>query len=165
MTEYFKINYPEEYDLVEEYASDILVSDGMTIEKSIAHHGIVNTYDHSVHVAIVCISLVQKFDLNVDLSSLIRGALLHDYYLYKAPAGEKGHTSHLFLHPRRAFNNAKEDFEINEIEEDIILKHMFPATPMIPKYLESWIVIYADKVCATKEQKISVMSKANFGAK
>ena len=133
----------------------------MQIEKEISHHGTISTYFHSIHVAIICIVLVQKFSLAVDLPSLIRGALLHDYYLYYSPEDDKGSFANLFLHPRKAYNNAVEDFEINNIEKDIIIKHMFPVTPGLPKYLESWIIIYADKICALKEYKLSLEYKAS----
>ncbi len=43
------------------------------------------------------------------------------------------------------------DFSINKIEEDIILKHMFPLNIDIPKYRESWIVTVADKISASIE--------------
>ena len=47
--------------------------------------------------------------------------------------------------------NARRDFELNEIEQDMIRKHMFPLNPVPPKYRESWILCMADKICASKE--------------
>ena len=39
----------------------------------------------------------------------------------------------------------------NEVEKDIILKHMWPLTFKLPTYSESYIVTTADKYCATRE--------------
>ncbi len=37
------------------------------------------------------------------------------------------------------------------MEKDIIIKHMWPITIILPKYKESFIVGCADKFCATVE--------------
>jgi len=92
-----------------------------------------------------------KLHLNVTYPSLIRGALLHDYFLYDWHERSRDHRLHGFFHPRRALKNAREDFELTSIESDIILRHMFPLNPVPPKYLESWIVCIADKVCTMRE--------------
>ena len=47
--------------------------------------------------------------------------------------------------------NAERDFEIGKIEKDIILKHMFPLTPIPPVYRESALVCFADTLCAVME--------------
>ena len=71
-------------------------------------------------------------------------------------------------HPSVARNNADRDFELNDVERDIIAKHMFPLTPFLPMYRESFIVSIADKWCALAETfKIDVSSyiiyRINFG--
>ena len=43
------------------------------------------------------------------------------------------------------------DFNLNEKERDIILKHMFPLTVKPPRFKESYIVMLADKYCAVYE--------------
>jgi uncharacterized protein len=87
----------------------------------------------------------------VDYATLIRGALLHDYFLYDWHERNNEHRLHAFSHPRKAMQNACEDFELTSKEKNIILRHMFPLTPIPPYYLESWIVCVADKYCALKE--------------
>ena len=58
-----------------------------------------------------------------------------------------------------AMRNADRDFTLNEIEKDIISKHMFPLTPFLPRHRESFIVCLADKWCALAETfKIDVSS-------
>ena len=48
--------------------------------KQFMQHGDTNVYDHCVAVAKVSCVLVDKMGLSVDRESLIRGALLHDYF-------------------------------------------------------------------------------------
>lgn len=114
-------------------------------------HGNISIYEHSIAVAYTSCRIACKLHLNVDYVSLIRGALLHDYFLYDWHDRDNGHRLHGFFHPGKALKNAREDFELTTIEENIILRHMFPLTLIPPCYLESWIVCIADKYCATKE--------------
>ena len=50
--------------------------------KAYIQHGNVTTYDHSVLVAYYSCMLAYKLRLRLDEQALIKGALLHDYYLY-----------------------------------------------------------------------------------
>jgi uncharacterized protein len=40
---------------------------------------------------------------------------------------------------------------LNDIEKDIIEKHMWPLTLKLPKYKEAFIVSFVDKYCAFME--------------
>lgn len=133
------------------YADDILKSSGMNKTKNYAHHGTVSCYEHSVAVALMSLSIAKFFHVRVDVESLLRGALLHDYYLYDWH--ERGsHTGlHGFNHAKIALQNAERDFSLNEIQRDIIEKHMFPMNPALPRCKETVIVTIADKICSTKE--------------
>ena len=62
-------------------ASDILNSAGMQYEKGIVHHAGVSEYDHSRRVAVVCLAFSKFFSPQVNRRRLVRGALLHDYFL------------------------------------------------------------------------------------
>lgn len=78
--------------------------------------------------------------------------MLHDLFLYdwrKKQPDRKGF--HGFRHPRIALNNSLKLFNLNEKEQDIILKHMWPITIIPPKYLESYIITFVDKYCALQE--------------
>lgn len=114
-------------------------------------HGSVSIYEHSIDVARMSCWLAYKLRINVDYASLIRGALLHDYFLYDWHDRSKEHRLHAFSHPRKALQNACEDFKLTPKEKNIILRHMFPLTPIPPCYLESWIVCVTDTFCALKE--------------
>jgi len=138
-------------DLIMKYGSDIINSPGMRLEKRFIQHGNVTCYDHSLSVTYMSIWIATKLKIKVDMRSLIRGALLHDYFLYDWHIPDKSHRLHGFHHANTALKNAKRDFTINEIEENIILTHMFPLNLRIPKYRESVIVNLADKICALCE--------------
>lgn len=119
--------------------------------KNFIQHGNTSVYSHVISVAKKAIKIVEKYNLDVDMDSLIRGALLHDYFLYDWHDGKRERLIHGFTHPMKAYLNAKSELKINRIERDIILKHMFPLTILPPKYLESWIVTYSDKYVSLVE--------------
>ena len=76
----------------------------------------------------------------------------HDYFLYDWHEKDDSHKLHGFRHPGFALKNALKRWKLNEIEKDVIKKHMFPLTLfLVPKYKESIIVCLVDKVCATYE--------------
>ena len=84
----------------------------------------------------VCCSLIfsKTIHLKVDRDSLVRGALLHDYFLYDWHDRRPERRIHGFTHTGIALHNADRDFELNDIERDIIGKHMFPLTVVPPRY-------------------------------
>ncbi|MDD6571850.1 MAG: HD domain-containing protein [Thermoflexaceae bacterium] len=114
-------------------------------------HGQISVYTHCRNVAYVSCRLAEKYHINVDQKSLIRGALLHDYFLYDWHEKRKGHCLHGFFHPGTALRNAQEDFELSNIEKNIIVRHMFPLTIIPPMCREAWLVCLADKLCALGE--------------
>ena len=137
--------------LISAHGEDILTSPRMQLEKELTQHGTVSCFEHSVSVAYMSLRLARLAKVRVDERSLVRGALLHDYFLYDWHDREPGHRLHGFHHARRALANAKADFGVNEREADIILKHMFPLNIALPKYRESVVVTIADKWCACWE--------------
>ena len=52
-------------------------------EKNAIQHGLTTVYEHSVGVAGASLKLAEFFHLKVNEKALIRGALLHDYFLYE----------------------------------------------------------------------------------
>ena len=121
------------------------------IAKPIIEHGDTSTLEHCVAVAYVSFYIAKKMHLRCDYNSLIRGALLHDYFLYDWHVADDSHKWHGFSHAQTALNNASKDFELTNIEMDIIAKHMFPLNIKPPKYRESYIVSLADKICSSYE--------------
>ena len=70
------------------------------------HHVKSNTFDHSIKVAYLCYRHHKRFHSKMNLEELIRGALLHDYYLYDWHEKDPSHRFHGFTHPKRALANA-----------------------------------------------------------
>ena len=68
--------------LVHELGKEILGSENMKREKRFLQHGNISTYDHSIGVAAMSLALVNILRTKVDKVSLVRGALLHDFFLY-----------------------------------------------------------------------------------
>ncbi len=114
-------------------------------------HGITSVYHHSLVVAYYSCWLAEHFQLKVRKRELIRGALLHDYFLYDWHVKQDGRRFHGFTHPSCALKNADRDFQLTWVEKDIIKKHMFPLTPIPPMCKEALLVCAADKVCSAYE--------------
>ena len=157
---FVKLGYDQSIvDKMYEYGSDVLNSTLFDKEKQFIQHGNTSTYDHSLCVTYISLWLAERSRHKVDMKSITRGALLHDYFLYDWHEKNEFHRLHGFTHPKRALDNAARDFDLNHIESDIIRKHMFPLTPVPPKHIESSIVCIADKWCAICETfKIDISS-------
>lgn len=136
---------------VEEILRQLSTSNRWKIETECIQHGDVTVFEHSVNVAETSIAFAAKLPITVNEESLIKGALLHDYFLYDWHDKEQSPGLHGFKHPYIALKNAEEDYELNDIEKNIILRHMFPLVPIPPRYKEAWIVCFADKYCALGE--------------
>jgi uncharacterized protein len=156
-----------EYKLAKELLTrgkDIILSPEAQVLKTFVQHGETTVFEHCLSVAkfslLMAHFLERTLKIEIDKDSLVRGALLHDYFLYdwhdKTVPGRRVHG---FTHPGTAMRNAERDFGLNDLERDIISKHMFPVTPFPPMHRESIIVNLADKWCALCEAfKIDVSS-------
>jgi len=142
-----------EYEEFKSIIKDIVNNDSFKKMKEIKQHRFTNCYEHSINVATKCFIFAKKRNIKIDVYSLVRGALLHDFYLYDWREDKKKYKSHSFTHPSVALENAKKEFgELNAIEKDIILSHMWPVTFFkFPRYKESFLVCFSDKICAFKE--------------
>ena len=80
--------------LVERNGRLILQSVGMEQEKGYIQHGAVSCYLHSFFVAYMSVWLAKRFRIRIHLRSLVRGALLHDYFLYDWHEKNAGHRFH-----------------------------------------------------------------------
>lgn len=133
------------------HGRDILHSSNMQQTKTYLQHGSVSCYQHSCAVAYLSVLISEQLHIRCDQRSMIRGALLHDYYLYDWHIKDQSRPLHGFAHAAFALRNARRDFIINEIEADIIKRHMFPLNITPPSRRESVIVCIADKLCALRE--------------
>lgn len=140
------------FDEFNEIVDGILNSQEVMGLKKYPHHRDINRLQHVFSVTYLAYYISKK--LSLDYKSAARAASMHDLFYYDWYDGEtwKWHNMHGFKHPYFAYLNAKELYpQINEVESDIIKKHMWPLTPALPKYKESFVVSLCDKYCATRE--------------
>lgn len=128
---------------------DIISNETVRSLQFYKHHYGSNRYEHCLSVAYCSYKMCRFFGL--DHVSSARGALLHDLFLYDCENPDSTPKNHLKIHPQIALDNAQKLFILNDIEKDIILKHMWPITFPKPNYLESFIVSFIDKYCSIKE--------------
>ena len=144
-------NMKEYDDIINKYASDIINNKKYLSQDKYIQHGKTSVLTHELNVTKYALKIVKKYKIKVDHRSLVRGSLLHDYFLYDWHISDKSHRLHGFHHARKAMENADKDFNLNKIEKNMILCHMFPLNLRIPKYKESIILCISDKIVATIE--------------
>lgn len=135
-----------------EIVNDLLENKELQKLDEITHHHFTTRLIHSIYVSYVSYKLAKS--MNLDYVSTARAGLLHDFFLEEREEVEMlGRGSHNVVHPQIALENAKKITELNHIEKDIILKHMFLCTFRIrtPRYQESLIVSMVDKYCSVSE--------------
>lgn len=124
--------------------SDILKNEEFIELRYEIHHGM-SRLDHSLSVARLTYNACKSLKMK-NYKEVTRAALLHDFF--KNDEVE----SHSFInHPAVALKNAKRNFELSNLQENIIASHMFPVAKVMPKCKESLIVSTADKIVAVKE--------------
>lgn len=147
-------NRKEIREIINHNGADILRSNKFISTKGHVQHGNVSVNEHCKNVAVASLRLNRALRLNGNSKEIVRGALLHDYFLYdwhnrKTPKGERMHG---YSHPMTALGNAKRDYILSDKQKDIIANHMWPLTiTKIPKCKEAWIVTAADKYCSLME--------------
>lgn len=136
---------------INKVAKDILSNETYKSQSKYMQHGKTSVLAHEMNVTIYALKIADRLKIKVDERSLIRGSLLHDYFLYDWHVSDKSHRLHGFHHAKKSLANASNDFNLNEIEKNMISTHMFPMNLRVPKYKESIILCLADKIVATKE--------------
>ena len=142
------------HELLKDHAADILDSNNFQSTKRHIQHGSTTVYSHSMDVARYSLLLNKTLGLGCDRHDLIRGALLHDYFLYdwhdKAYLSQR-RRFHGFWHPGIALRNAEKEYELTDRQREIIRKHMWPLSVVPPTCREAWVVTAADKYCSFME--------------
>lgn len=143
-------------ELLKKHGHEILSSHSFIKSHGFIQHGDMSVYEHSINVAERALRINRFLHIKCNERELVRGALLHDYFLYDwhKDGKEKGNIHpklHGFYHPGTALRNASRDFALTERERDIIKKHMWPLTIVPPLCREAWVVTMADKYCSTME--------------
>lgn len=129
---------------------DILNNKTVIEMKNFRQHYSTSCFDHCLIASYYCYKICKKLDL--DYISCVRAAMLHDLFLYNWRERQPDRKGlHAFTHPYTAYENASNLFNLNSIEKDVIIKHMWPLTIYLPKYKESYILTLVDKYCAITE--------------
>lgn len=156
-------NKKEFYEIIK----DLRRNETVLKMKNYKQHYDCDCYEHCLEVAYWSYCFCKKF--NLDYRAAARAGMLHDLFLYDWRNSRKKlnlEDWHAFIHPQIALKNALEICELSEIEQDIILKHMWPVTLFkIPKYKESYVITIMDKLSALKscqEYYYSRISKKKF---
>ena len=119
-----------------EIVSEILKNREFNKLKDFTHHK-TTRMEHSKRVAYLSYRICKKLDL--DYVSAARGGMLHDFFLNRY---------------------AKKHFNLNKKEINIIESHMFPLVVKIkPKYKESYVVAFADKLVWGYEKFVDTARK------
>lgn len=140
--------------------TEIINNDKVKKMREYRQHCNTSCYTHCLHVAFYSYLITKK--LGLDYKSTARAAMLHDLFLYDWRTKYRDLEycgKHAFMHPKIALRNALEIFDLNEKEQDIIVKHMWPVTFTLPKYKETFIVTFVDKYSAMRESIIYLFAK------
>ena len=133
---------------------DILNHEEFQKLSDIVHHGS-NRLDHCLRVSYWSY-LISKA-LHLDYDKVARAALLHDFFFEENEnVKKKDRFTTLVKHSSYALENSLKYFTLSEMEQDIIVTHMFPFGLQIPKFFESWLVDIIDDVIAVYEKSYIV---------
>ena len=112
--------------LLKEHGNDILHSENFRKTQEYIQHGSMTVHNHCMDVARCSLIINKKLGLNCNKHDLIRGALLHDYFLYDWHDKE-------YLSQRRRLHG---------------FRHPMTVPPTCG---EAWVVTAADKYCSFRE--------------
>lgn len=132
--------------------SDIMSNETVQKMKEFNQHYDTTTYEHCFNVAYISYKICKK--LGLDYVSVARAGMIHDLFLYDWRKSSKLlnlESLHAFAHPKIALENANKLFLLSAKEQDIIVKHMWPITLKLPKYPETFVVTFVDKLSAIQE--------------
>ena len=145
------VNYKRNNDYLEfrSIVYDIVSDKTVQRMKIYRQHCDTNCFIHCVEASYHCFKICKL--LGFDYVSAARAAMLHDLFLYDWRKKQDDYSWHAFTHGKIAYNNASKIFELNDVEKDIIVNHMWPLTIIPPKTKEGWVLVFVDKYCALKE--------------
>lgn len=138
-----------------ELVNDIMENSKVKNLDNLSHHIGISRLQHSINVGYYSFFIAKK--LGWRYKETARGGLLHDLFHYECSVKKFGPFKHAALHPKLALRNAKRICDINYLEEDIILKHMWLANIKFPRYKESYLVSTVDKFCAVYEAMFTIL--------
>lgn len=130
--------------------NDLITNDTVLQMKNFRQHYETTCFDHCLTVSYYCYLICKKY--NLDYKSAARAGMLHDLFLYDWRIRQQDRKGlHAFTHGKTACQNACKLFDLNAKEKDMIIKHMWPVTPIFPSSLEGLILTFVDKYSALSE--------------
>lgn len=140
------VNAVEFFDCVK----NIINSDEINELKNYKHHHFTTRFNHSLNVAYYSYRICKFFGW--DYESAARAGLMHDLYFFENTSRDENGIKLLKNHPFEALKNSEKLVDLNDIEKDAIVNHMWPCSSLSrPKYKESAAVSFSDKLCAVLE--------------
>ena len=130
--------------------SGILDNDEVNSLIDYKHHHFTTRFQHSLNVSYYSYCLCRYFGW--DYRSAARAGLMHDLYFFENTSIDENGQKLLKKHPFEALRNSERIFNLNDIEQDAIVNHMWPCVSISrPKFKESLAVSFSDKFCAVME--------------
>lgn len=127
----------------------LLREPGIQNLNSYIQHSDITLLHHVISVSYLTYRACKRLGLNYEAGA--RAGILHDFVTYDWHDPDPSHRLHGFRHPYFALANAKAITALSAVEENAIVRHMWPLTPIPPRYKEAWVLTLVDKYCATKE--------------
>lgn len=123
----------------------------LRILASFKQHRSTNRLIHCLRVSYSCYLTAKKY--NLDYVSATRGGLLHDFCLEDWRGNENFKLNKFwgFYHPKLALLYSEKYFDVNKIERDMILRHMFPLTIIPPVSKEGYVIMFWDRYWCIRE--------------
>lgn len=130
--------------------SGVIDSEEVGMLGDYVHHHFTTRLQHSMNVSYYSFMFCRF--LGWDYRSAARAGLMHDLYFFDNKSVDSEGNKLLKHHPFDALDNSEKTFNLNEIEKDAIVNHMWPCQSICrPRYKESVVVSFSDKICAVME--------------
>ena len=156
MEDLFKKIYNDEEFI--KIIDDLLHNETVLKMKNFRQHYETSCFDHCLEASYFCYKICKKHKL--DYVSSARAAMVHDLFLYNWRERQPDRKGlHAFTHGKTSYENACKIMEVNKLQKDMIIKHMWPLTIAIPRYKETFILTLVDKYCALSESYYEIKSK------
>ena len=118
-------------------------------------HDCMDRLQHITSVSYISYRVCKK--LGLDYRAAARAGIMHDLFYYDWHENDWSHRPHGYRHPKFAAVNAKTlcGDALDKKTEKMILRHMWPLTPVPPACREGFVLSLSDKYCASREMKIT----------
>lgn len=144
--------------LLYQYGNDILQSAEFQSAFGQTHHRCMTVAEHSLGVAVICLYMcviLQRLHISVQIRSLTVAALCHDLGIMGRSEKYHSNLECYGRHPEDSLDVIRsmiDKEEYNDIIEDSVRRHMWPLTPVPPRYHEGVMLTTADKISAVMER-------------